>query len=246
MGEMMAKKADGDKSGISRRALLKHVGLAGAVAAVPVTLFRSAPIAAALEAPHAAAQTSAAEALETLTAAESSTLDAIVARLIPTDDNGPGAAEARAGRYIDRALGGALASSREAYRAGLAAVDRYARTSRGAPFQQLSPENQDAVLRDMENDAASGFAPASSSFFNLVRAHTIQGTFCDPYYGGNAAFVGWDLIGYPGLRLAVTPDEQRLDARVTPTHRSAYDHTMFSTKKPARASVDGGRPSHGD
>ena len=61
---------DGDKSGISRRTLLKHVGLAGAAAAVPVTLFRSAPVAAALEAPHAAAQTSAAEALETLTAAE--------------------------------------------------------------------------------------------------------------------------------------------------------------------------------
>jgi gluconate 2-dehydrogenase gamma chain len=243
---MMAEKADGDKSGISRRELLKHVGLASAVAAVPVKLFASAPVAAALEAPRAAAQTTAAEALETLTAAESSTLEAIVARLIPTDDNGPGAAEARAGRYIDRALGGALASSRDAYRAGLAAVDRYARTSRGAPFQQLSPENQDAVLRDMENDVATGFGPASSSFFTLVRAHTIQGTFCDPYYGGNAGFIGWDLIGYPGLRLAVTPDEQRLDARVTPTHRSAYDHTMFSTKKPARASLDGGSLRHGD
>jgi gluconate 2-dehydrogenase gamma chain len=243
---MMAEKADGDRSGISRRELLKQVGLAGAVAAVPVKLFASAPVAAAIEVPQAAAQTSAAEALETLTAAESGTLEAIVARLIPADDNGPGAAEARAGRYIDRALGGALASSRDAYRAGLAAADRYARTSRGAPFQQLSPENQDAVLRDMENDVATGFGTASSTFFNLVRAHTIQGTFCDPYYGGNAGFIGWDLLGYPGLRLAVTPDEQRLDARVTPTHRSAYDHTMFSTKKPARASLDGGSLRHGD
>ena len=40
----------------------------------------------------------------------------------------------------------------------------------------------------------------------------MQGTFGDPYYGGNANFVGWDLIGYPGVRLAVTADEQRLDA----------------------------------
>jgi len=243
---MMAEKTDADKPGLSRRALLKQVGLAGAVAAVPLELFRSAPVAAALEAPRAAAQTSAAEALETLTAAESSTLEAIVARLIPTDDNGPGAADARAGRYIDRALGGALASSRDVYRAGLAAVDRYARTSRGAPFHQLAPEHQDALLRDIENDAATGFEAASSIFFNLVRAHTIQGTFGDPYYGGNAAFVGWDLIGYPGIRLAVTPTEQRLDARVTPTHRSAYDHTMFSTKKPPRASLDGGSLPHGD
>lgn len=243
---MMAKTTDGDRSGISRRALLKHVGLAGAVAAVPVNLFRSGAVEAAREAPHPATQTSTAEALETLTVAESITLNAIVARIVPTDSNGPGAAEARAGRYIDRALGGALASSRDAYRAGLAAADRYAQTSRGARFHQLSPENQDAVLRDMENDVATGFGPASSTFFNLVRAHTIQGTFCDPYYGGNAAFIGWDLIGYPGVRLAVTPDEQRLDARVTPTHRSAYDHTMFSTKKPARASLDGGSLRHGD
>ena len=61
----------------------------------------------------------------------------------------------------------------------------------------------------------------------MVRTHTMQGTFGDPFYGGNANFVGWDLLGYPGLRLAVTADEQRLGAKLTPTHRSAYDHEMF-------------------
>jgi len=90
----------------------------------------------------------------------------------------------------------------------------------------------------MEANVASGFVPDASTFFNLVRAHTIQGTFCDPYYGGNADFVGWDLIGYPGVRLAVTPNEQRLDPRLTPIHRSAYEHAMFSRKKPARASLE--------
>ena len=47
-------------------------------------------------------------------------------------------------------------------------------------------------------------------FFALVRTHTIQGTFCDPAYGGNANFVGWDLIGYPGVRLNVTAADQRM------------------------------------
>ncbi|MBI3264128.1 MAG: gluconate 2-dehydrogenase subunit 3 family protein, partial [Acidobacteria bacterium] len=47
-------------------------------------------------------------------------------RLIPTDAGGPGASEAGAVRYIDRALAGALVGSREAYRTGLAALDRYA------------------------------------------------------------------------------------------------------------------------
>src|SRR5678815_2749297 len=175
------------------------------------------------------------QALETLTAAEAETLEAITARLIPSDANGPGALEAQAARYIDRALGGALASSHDAYRSGLAAVDAYARAAKGSRFATLSAADQDAVLRDMEANVASGFVPDASTFFNLVRAHTIQGTFCDPYYGGNADFVGWDLIGYPGVRLAVTPNEQRLDPRLTPTHRSAYEHAMFSRKRPARA-----------
>ena len=38
---------------------------------------------------------------------------------------------------IDRALGGALASSRQAYASGLAALDRYARSARGKPFKDL-------------------------------------------------------------------------------------------------------------
>ena len=77
----------------------------------------------------------------------------------------------------------------------------------------------------------TGFTPDSATFFNLLRAHTIQGTFCDPFYGGNASFVGWDLIGYPGVRLGVSAAEQRFNARLTRTHRSAYDHAMFSAKR---------------
>jgi gluconate 2-dehydrogenase gamma chain len=246
---MMAENENGSR--VSRRELLKRVGLLGAAASVPVEMLApvaAAPVAGSLEAlaPQAIAPAPVSEALETLTAAESSTLEAIVARLIPTDGNGPGAAEANAGHYIDRALGGALASAREAYRSGLAAVDRYARESKGAPFPQLSPQDQDAVLADVERDIATGFTAKPSTFFDMVRAHTLQGTFCDPYYGGNANFTGWDLIGYPGVRLSVTADQQRLDARMAPTHRSAYDHAMFSRKKPARASVDGGGARHGD
>jgi gluconate 2-dehydrogenase gamma chain len=223
---------------LSRRQLLKRAGLVGAAAiATPIgTLVPSASLAQS----SAPAQTAIGRGrvLETLTAAEAETLEAITARLIPTDANGPGALEAQAARYIDRALGGALASSHDAYRSGLAAIDSYARMSKGSPFAKLSAADQDAILRDMEANVPSGFVPDASTFFNLVRAHTIQGTFCDPYYGGNADFVGWDLLGYPGVRLAVTPNEQRLDPRLTPTHRSAYDYAMFSRKRPARASVE--------
>jgi gluconate 2-dehydrogenase gamma chain len=170
------------------------------------------------------------EALETLTAAESDLLEAIVARLIPADENGPGATEARAAHYIDRALAGPLSSSRRAYAVGLAAVNAYAQSAKGVPFATLAAKDQDAVLSDMEKNVAKGFTPNSSAFFNLVRTHTIQGMFGDPYYGGNANFVGWDLIGYPGLRMAVTEDDQRMSVKPTSNRRSAYDFEMFAKK----------------
>ena len=215
-----------EQDGLSRRHLFKQLGVAGvAAAAWKVPLSANAAVAADAPAPAAAATP---EALETLTAAEADILEAIVARLIPTDEKGPGATEARAAHYIDRALTGPLASSRGAYAAGLAALDAYAQTAKGAAFTSLSAADQDAVLSDLEKNTAPGFAPNSSAFFELVRTHTIQGMFCDPYYGGNANFVGWDLIGYPGIRMAVGEDEQRLKMKPQPVRRSAYDDGMFT------------------
>ena len=232
---------------VSRRHLFKQVGLAGAAAAVTAT----APgviTAAAQPAPAAEPATTAAaprppaaipttplaaprlEALETLTAAEADTLEAIVARLIPTDENGPGATEARAAHYIDRALAGPLRTlarqlcrrPRRARRLRAGEEGRAVRQARRRPIRIR-------VLTDMEKNAATGFTPNAAAFFTLVRTHTIQGTFCDPYYGGNANFVGWDLIGYPGIR---TGGHRRRaaheDARQARTHKSAYDDAGFA------------------
>jgi gluconate 2-dehydrogenase gamma chain len=208
---------------VSRRSLFKQVGVAGAAAIAGGPLADTTGAAA--PAPAAPQR----EALETLTAAEADTLEAICARLIPSDENGPGAAEARAAHYIDRALTGPLRSSRDAYAAGLAALDAYAQSSKGNPFARLSAADQDTVLGDLEKNVATGFVPNAATFFALVRAHTIQGTFCDPYYGGNAGFVGWDLIGYPGIRMAVDDTDQRLKPPAS-VRKSAYDDAMFTMR----------------
>ncbi len=220
-----------DPKGVSRRDLLKRAGLAGAAFSMTAAGTPSAEAEQARPAaPTAPAASVQREPLQHLTAAEADLLEAICARIIPTDDNGPGAREARAAHYIDRALGGALKDQRETYRAGLAAIDAYCRSSRRASFLELDARNQDSVLIDVETGAAAsgGFPASSGAFFNLVRTHTLQGTFGDPFYGGNANFVGWDLLAYPGIRLNVTQEDQRLGARLTPTHRSAYDSTMFN------------------
>jgi gluconate 2-dehydrogenase gamma chain len=152
----------------------------------------------------------------------------MIARLMPADENGPGALEARADRYIDRALAGALRAQRPVYAAGLAAVNSYAQSSRGDAFTNLSPQDQDDVLTDVQYNRATSFIGNSSQFFDLVRTHMIQGVFGDPFYGGNDNFIGWDLIGYPGARIAVSANLQRMDVRPEPSRRSAYDYGMFS------------------
>lgn len=192
--------------------MLRRSAALGAVAAVPANVLAQA----ARAAPYA-----------NLTATEAATLEALVARLIPSDANGPGALEAGAARYIDGALGNALAAQRPAYAAGLAALDAYARSRGGAPFAALAPQRQDELIGDLEGNRAPGFTPSSSAFFELVLGHTLEGTFGDPHYGGNQDFIGWELIGYPGLRLAVTAEQQRMDAKLEPTLRSAYDHAQF-------------------
>ena len=228
---------------ISRRDLLKRAAVVGAAAAAAgegarafeaSDLGRSAESLALHDGAGAHEMTAAREPLENLTAAESDLLEAIVARLIPTDATGPGATEARAAHYIDRALGGALASSRPAYTAGLAALDRYSRSSRGKAFTELSATDQDSVLIDVETGAATGFTGSSAIFFALVLNHTHQGTFGDPYYGGNANFIGWDLIGYPGIRTMVTAaDQQALEKHdLKPNHKSAYDYQNFTKAGP--------------
>ena len=65
------------------------------------------------------------------------------------------------------------------------------------------------MLIDVETGAATGFTGSSAAFFAMMLNHTHQGTFGDPYYGGNANFVGWDLIQYPGVRTMVTAADQQ-------------------------------------
>jgi gluconate 2-dehydrogenase gamma chain len=207
----------------SRRDMLRRTAALGAAAVVPIRVWAQA----------------AASTPRILPAAETVTLEAMVARLIPSDANGPGALEAGAARYIDRALGDALASLRGVYVSGLAALNAYASQTEGQPFAQLAPERQDSVLRDLEQNRATGFASGAAAFFELVLEHTLEGTFGDPHYGGNQDFIGWNLVGYPGIHLAVTAEQQRMDAVLEPLRQSAYDLGVFE----AHASAE---DRHGD
>ena len=218
---------------VSRRNLLKHAGLVGAAAISSGTAGTVS----------AAASTSSAttnripvrEAFETLTSVQSDTLDAIVDRILPSDENGPGAKEARATHYIDRALAGFQAQYRESYGLGLLAIDEEALLRHGNPFHRLNADQQDALLHAVENNEILGFESTGSAFFAMVRNHVIEGTFSDPYYGGNRDYIGWDMLGYPGVRMGASAQEVTNEETIEPSRMSAYDLPPF-TKQPVAAS----------
>jgi hypothetical protein len=166
-----------------------------------------------------AALTASAQAPATaLSAAELKTLEAFIDRLVPADENGPGAVEMGAAIYIDRSLATANASEKPLFLEGLAGVEALARSSHNAAFADLTAEQRDELLTAMDTGKATNLRP----FFNRMRRLTLEGMFCDPYYGGNRNFAGWDLIRYPGPRLAVAPEDQRMSTPPKPYRRSAY------------------------
>jgi len=239
--------SNGRRPAISRRDLLRTAGAAGAAALVPGAVAAVGEETPATPSPAVAGEVQGqvgssspsetapffARPLTNLTARETEILSAMVDRLIPSDEMGPGALEAGVIRYIDRALSEAESDAADGYRSGLAALDTYSRYTRGGPFIDLSTIDQDSVLLDVQIGAATGagvgFVGGSGSFFNMVKSHTWQGMFGDPEYGGNVNFAGWDLLDYPGVRLRVSPEEQRrMEAdQLEPVRRSAYDYSIF-------------------
>jgi gluconate 2-dehydrogenase gamma chain len=183
---------------------------------------RAVIVSAALVPVAALAQTAAKSSTPSaLSDAQIRTLAAFVDRLIPKDELGPSASGSDVPVYINRALGDYLAGEKAAFIEGLEGTDALARRTQNAAFADLTPEKQDALLTSMDNGAADGF-PNARAFFNRARRLALEGMFGDPYYGGNKNFAGWDLIKYPGPRLATTADDQKMGVDIKPYHHSAY------------------------
>jgi gluconate 2-dehydrogenase gamma chain len=160
-----------------------------------------------------------------LTADETRIVGAIFDRLIPADDLSPGATELGCVEFLDRQLAGdygnaaamyrsgpfaegtpqqgwqGRATPAERYRAGLAAVDRYARDRHNRPFADLPAERQDALLHEMEQGRARFRGETNAKeFFAMLLANAREGFLADPLYGGNKNMAGWKMIGFPGAR----------------------------------------------
>jgi gluconate 2-dehydrogenase gamma chain len=150
--------------------------------------------------PHALAAAAASGEPLALTADQWKLVEAIAARIIPSDDE-PGATEAGVVNFVDKALANEDKALRPVYAAGLAGVDTVAQKKFRRAFVALAPADQDEILAALESGKADGWpkgAVAAADFFAAVRAHTVYGFLCDPSYGGNRDYAGWKVVGYPG------------------------------------------------
>src|SRR5262245_28592241 len=136
------------------------------------------------------------ESARILTAEQTAILAAIAERIFPKTET-PGAVEIGAVDYVEIALAGDYTALAPLYRAGLGAINRYARAKLKGKFLQLTDGDKDAVLRDFEAGAVGSFKQAAE-FFETLRYHVLEGVFCEPQYGGNKDMTGWRLVDFPG------------------------------------------------
>jgi gluconate 2-dehydrogenase gamma chain len=208
-------------SKISRRSILMASGALGAAALAPV----SAAVAAGSDAstqnglPRAKKGPAPPATYIFFNVEEAAFIEAAVARLIPADDQWPGAFEAGVPNYIDKQLAGAWGSGERLYRSGPwaagspsqgyqlpftpgelfhKALSAIHRENGGAGFAKMPPARQDEFLKHLEAGGKDLGGVPSEVFFEHLWKSTVEGFFSDPVYGGNHEMVSWQMIGFPG------------------------------------------------
>ncbi|WP_431222609.1 gluconate 2-dehydrogenase subunit 3 family protein [Serratia sp. L9] len=152
-------------------------------------------------------------------------IKAVVARLIPADDRGPGALEAGVPEFIDRQMNTSYATGsiwymqgpfnpdvptemgyqlslvpKQIYNLGIADANAYSKKTTGKVFADLDSTQQDAMLQKFESGEAEFLQLPSKLFFSYLLQNSREGFFSDPIHGGNKDMVGWKLINFPGAR----------------------------------------------
>ena len=198
------------QDGFSRRKFL--LSSATAVSAVWATANLPAVLAAAQHAHHSA-QLTAPPKFEYVTAEQATEVDALAARIIPTDET-PGAREAGVIFFIDRALRTFASNDRKLYAEGLAELQAATREMFPSvdKFSAATPQQQDEILRTFDKNPPSNYRPFRSrppaqNFFETFRQHAILGFLIDPDSDllGNRGGVGWQTIGREPDRLFHPP-----------------------------------------
>ena len=211
-------------SEISRRDLLRLVGLGGLSGVLPIKAAAQepAPSPDTMVMPMGEAPaTPSKQVYLFFNPAEAVFLEAALNRIIPSDPKLPGAIDAGVHNYIDKQLSGAwgagdrlfLGGPWEPSRPGLGYQLPFTPAElfhtaigainadfekRGLTFASLSAEMQDVYLHELEDGKHDLAGIPSQVFFSEFYEIIMEGYFSDPVYGGNKDMVVWKMIGFPG------------------------------------------------
>jgi gluconate 2-dehydrogenase gamma chain len=248
--------------GFSRRSIIKAAGALG----VPVL-----PLVPGTMQPAEAVPSAGSRPTNSMTAAppatyiffnsqEAAFIEAAVARLIPADEEWPGALEAGVPNYIDKQLAGAWGAGERLYQSGpwqpgtpsqgyqlpytpaqlfhtaLAVIDKQLEH---APFAAMSADAQDAYLKQLQAGGQDLGGVPSDVFFAHLWECTLEGFFSDPVYGGNYDMVSWRMIGFPGAYASyyglVDKHGIKLDRAPMSLAEDAHGHIHMDPGIPARS-----------
>ena len=126
---------------------------------------------------------------------EFKTVQSLSELIIPTDET-PGAKEAQVARYIDFVVSASAEfepSLQLKWAQGLKLLDRLSREKHQRAFQEISMDDQEALLTAMSlPEREPGTTHAGFEFYRLVKGMTVEG-----FYTSRVGLV--DALGYKGL-----------------------------------------------
>jgi gluconate 2-dehydrogenase gamma chain len=152
--------------------------------------------------------------------------EAATERIFPEDEHGPGAKALGVAFFLDHQLAGEWGFNgreymsppfyhgesvqgyqgrlkrREMFAIGLRELDNHSQAKFSKGFVELNGDQQDQVLEDFEKDQVQLTTVSPSGFFKILRTSTLEGSYSDPLYGGNADMNGWKMRNYPGNQMS--------------------------------------------
>lgn len=166
---------------------------------------------------------------------EGDLMEAFAGRIWPGDLGDPGAIQAGAVTYVDRALAGPYGAYQHAYRVILREQLALVRQRYGVGVRELDDAQLDLMLGELEarsgdddplaavpgRDLELGLGPSSS--FEMIRTHVLEGVFSDPIHGGNRDFAGWRSVNYPGAHYVYSAEEQQVFEPLAKPYQSVAD-----------------------
>lgn len=170
-------------------------------------------------------------------------------RIFPKDDLGPGAIELGVPYFIDNQLAGNYGSNAreymqgpfvvgaptqgyqssltraEAYRLGIAMLEKEAQTRFKKSFVDLEGNQMDEILTSFQKGEVKMTGITSGFFFGMLRAATLQGAYSDPIYSGNNNMDGWRMKGFPGHQMAyLNVIDSKKFQKIEPQSLAVMDH----------------------